>query len=680
MAEYDGEIRINTKIDTSGIVHGMSEVRQAIERGISGSKPMQNTQQEVKQLGDSFSNTAKKVSDAQTTMESQDYTQNMTKEAKGVQKEIDLLQKKLFSVYDSQERFLATGGKEDSSTYKKMVYDAEMLESKLQKAEQTMELLVSSGKAFTLGADSDAEYMRRFNESLDRALERLKEKQQREAETPPELLQPRYDRPEVESWQRGASLQEGQQEIQALADAMASVGQNAQESATKSNEAIASMSQELAELKLRQKELEKSGIGLGFEEYDENVQRIEEINDALSDYRRELTDTSSSYMNLKEVAQNTFNMMVKGLVDIPTAIVKAGINSITSAVRELGNVVQKSAIAPFKLLGATAKKIFSSIGKSSKTSNNIFNKGFKNILKYGLGIRSFYMLINKLRTAIKEGFSNFANYSGSFKNAVNGLKGSALTLKNSFAAAFSPLVEIAIPYIQRVIDYLVKLMDIVGQVMAAITGQKNYTRAIRQTTGALKEQNKAQNKQLSSLDRLNNLSSDKGGGSDSGASGMFEEAPVDDRWQNIAQWLKDMWQDSDFYDLGKFLGEKLKDALDNIPWEEIKEKARNLGKSLATLINGFIEVDGLGYSIGRTLADTFNTGFEFLNSFVHELHWESLGKFIAEALNGIFENIDWKLIRDTFVTGAEGLGDAINSFVDTLNWGAISDTISNFVR
>ena len=680
MAQYDGSIRINTNINTDGIARGMVEIRQVIERGMSASKPMKNTEQEVKQLGDSMSDTAQKASELKNAMESQKNAQVPTKEYSDLEKEVNSLEKKLLSVYDRQEKFLATGGKEDSSTYQRMVYDAEALEKKLQNAEQAMETLVNSGKAFTLGADLDAEYWKQQEENIDRIIARLEEKRQKEAETPPELLQPRYDRPEVESWQRGASLQEGQRMAQALADAMTSVGQNAQEAATKSNEAIASMTQELAELKARQKELESQGQGLGFEEYDANVQRIAEINDALSNYRRELTDTEVSYIGLKESAQNAFKMMSKGLRDIPIAIVKVGIKGITSAVRELGNVVKKTAITPFKMLGVIAKKTFSSIGKSSKSSNNIFNKGFKNILKYGLGIRSFYRLINKLRTAIKDGFSNFANYSGSFKNAVNGLKGSALTLKNSFAAAFSPLVEMAIPYIQRVIDYLVKLMDIVGQVMAALTGQKNYTRAIKQTTGALKEQNKAQNKQLSGLDKLNNLSSDKGGGSDNGAGEMFEEAPVDDRWQNVAQWLKDMWEASDFYDLGKVLGEKLKEALDNIPWDEIKEKARNLGKSLATLINGFIEVEGLGYSIGRTLAEAFNTGFEFLNAFVHELHWDSLGKFIAETLNGIFENIDWDLIYDTFVTGAKGLGDAINSFTDNLNWDAIATTISNFVN
>lgn len=128
MAEYDGSIRINTHINTDGIVRGMVEIRQAIERGMSASKPMKNTEQEVKLLGDTMSSTAQKASELKNVMESQKNAQVPTKEYSDLQKEIDSLEKKLLSVYDRQEKFLATGGKEDSSTYQKMVYDAETLE------------------------------------------------------------------------------------------------------------------------------------------------------------------------------------------------------------------------------------------------------------------------------------------------------------------------------------------------------------------------------------------------------------------------------------------------------------------------------------------------------------------------------------------------------------------------
>lgn len=512
-----------------------------------------------------------------------------------------------------------------------------------------MEVLVSSGKAFTVGTDSDAEYMRQAEENIDRIIAKLEEKRRKEAETPPELLQPRIVEMDV------GALQEGQRMAQSLAEAVASVGQNARDSAAKSNEAIASMTQELAELKARQKELESQGMGLGFEEYDANVQRISEINSALGDYRRNLTNVQTSYKELGKVA--------------------------TDALKRIGRNIQKYAINPFITLGKIAAKTFLHIGKNSKKSNNILNKGFKAILKYGLGIRSMYILINRLRTAIKEGFSNLYNDKNmaSFKAQVDSLKASLLTLKNSFAAAFRPLVEIAIPYIQLLIDHMIRLLNVVGQFMAAITGQDKYTRAVRQTTAAVEEQNKAQKKQLSNLDNLNNLTSDNGsGGKDT--TGMFEEVPIEDKWQDIIDRLKKMWESSDFSDLGKSIGEWLKNALDSIPWNEIKEKARKLGESIATLINGFVEVSGLGYSIGKTLAEAFNTAFHYLNGFVRKLKWGKIGKFIAESLNGIFENIEWDKIKDTFITGAKGIADLINNFATWFHWDNISNTISKGIN
>lgn len=644
MAQYDGSIRINTEI----LVKSVEKQLRALENNME--------------------KTAEKAASLRDKMEALRTTQIPMQEYKDISTQIEKAKIELNKLLEKQEQ-MQREGKDSGVSWDRINEKIESTKSTIASAEGELKDLVDTGKAFTLGSNTE-EYSK-IGQQL-KYTEASLETMNQQHEIAEARLEAALQKREAEK----AKLRETINEEMRLAEI--------KRDATVEDQEIIDLLQRRKEVLQEITELEKAGVGEGYQEYYDAQGELSDIDrqiNAIREARAEQEQMRSSCVGLKELVQNAFKIMAKGFRDIPIAIVKAGIKGITSAVRELGNVVQKSAVAPFKLLGTTAKKIFSSVGKSSKSSNNMFNKGFKNILKYGLGIRSFYALVNKLRTAIKEGFSNFANYSASFKSAVNGLKASALTLKNSFAAAFAPLVEMAIPYIQRVIDYLVKLMDVVGQVIAAITGQKKYTRAIKQTTAAIEDQNKAQNKQLSGLDKLNNMtSSSGGGGADSGAGGMFEEAPVDERWQNIAQWLKDMWEASDFYELGKLLGEKLKEALDNIPWDAIKEKARKIGKSLATLINGFIEVDGLGYSIGRTLAEAFNTGFEFLNAFVHELHWDSLGKFIAETLNGIFENIDWDLIYDTFVTGAKGLGDAINSFTDNLNWDAIATTISNFVN
>lgn len=394
------------------------------------------------------------------------------------------------------------------------------------------------------------------------------------------------------------------------------------------------------------------------------------------------SSTESSYVRLGDSVKNAFRMIGKGLIDIPIAVVKKGASGLLSIFSRLGNMIKSNVSGAFKRLESIAKSVFAKITQHANKSSGVlsnFAGRVKNLVVSFLIFNQIRKILSSTVNAIKAGFTNLYEENARFKSSVDNLKASVLTLKNALATAFAPIVEMAIPYIQMLVEWLTKAADSVGQLMAAIAGRKTYTRAIKQTTAALKEETKASNKQLSSLDKLNNLTtSQSGDNADTGTGGMFEEVTISDKWKNIAQWLKDMWENSDFYELGKLLGEKLKNALDSIPWDVIKNTARKIGKSLASLINGFIEVEGLGYSIGKTLIEAINTGFEFLNAFVHELHWESVGKFIAETINGFFQNIDWPLIYDTLVTAAAGLGNAINSFVDVLDWETIANAVSNF--
>ena len=58
-----------------------------------------------------------------------------------------------------------------------------------------------------------------------------------------------------------------------------------------------------------------------------------------------------------------------------------------------------------------------------------------------------------------------------------------------------------------------------------------------------------------------------------------------------AKWLKDMWKNGDFTELGAYLGQKLRDALNSIPWGKIQNTARKIASSLATLLNGFFRTE-----------------------------------------------------------------------------------------
>lgn len=384
-----------------------------------------------------------------------------------------------------------------------------------------------------------------------------------------------------------------------------------------------------------------------------------EINDAANDLSR---------------AKSELRMLVTKQDEMRSKNVKVsdGLRGISNGLRRVGNAgikafsgmnhhVRKSG----GLLGSFASRL-----KSMAMSLLIFNwitKGF-----------------NAMVSGMKEGFKNLVQYSDEYNRSISSLQSANLQLKNSFAAAFAPIVQMIIPYLVQLIGYVTSAVNAFAQFIAILGGkstwtratkvQKNYAASLNGTAAAAKKAVGA----LASFDEIDvlNKKDSSGGAGGINPGSMFEEVPVG-KLSGFWKKLLDAIKNGKWYELGKFLGEQLKQALDNIPWNEIKDKARKVGKNLADLINGFIEVEGLGYSIGRTLAEAFNTGFEFLNSFVHEFHFDSLGKFLAETFNGLFENIDWPLIKDTLVTGAKGLAETINNFDKFFTWDHISNTISN---
>lgn len=418
-------------------------------------------------------------------------------------------------------------------------------------------------------------------------------------------------------------------------------------------------------------DLEESGkaftSGMDTKEYTQAVSKVQQLTGNIEVGKRKLAEMQ----NKQEPVTEGFSRMRKVTGGIATALNTAS------------NIGKRA----FHTLGNVAKKAFVSISSGARQGNGLLSTFASRLKGLTLSLFIFNWIskgFNAMISGMKTGFTNFAAYSSDFANGVQGMKNALSTLGNQLAAAFAPIAQMVIPYLSQLIGYVTSAVNALAQFIAILGGKSTWTRATKVqkgyassldgTAAAAKKAAGA----LASFDEIEVLNkkdnSSAGGGINPGS--MFEEVPVgklSDFWKKLLDALKK----GKWYELGKFLGEQLKKALDSIPWNEIKEKARNVGKNLADLINGFIEVEGLGYSIGRTLAEAFNTGFEFLNSFVHEFHFDSLGRFLAETFNGLFENIDWPLIKDTFVTGAKGLADLINNFDQYFHWDNISDTISN---
>lgn len=377
---------------------------------------------------------------------------------------------------------------------------------------------------------------------------------------------------------------------------------------------------------------------------------------------------------------------------------KTSLEAFSSGFSKVTHLIRNGFVAGIKSANSHLKSFATRIKQTVSAAKNAITSGhkatdmakkFANELTRMSKMLKLMIVRKALRAVIAEvgnGFQSLAIHSDEFNNAMSGLINGSKKLGYSFAAMVSPLINALAPAIVYVIELLTKLANIINQVFSALTGAtvwnkaKNFTDSWRDSIegagNAAKKTAKELKKTVLGFDELNQLQDNKdsssGGG---GLADMFETLPIDQKWKDIADWLKKMWEIGDFYELGKKLGEKLRDWLESIPWEKIRKTANKLGGALATLINGFVEVERLGYDIGKTIAQSVNTVFEFLNGFVHRLHWDSIGKFIGETFNGFFENIDWALIKDTVVTGMAGIAEAIQNFIDTFHW----DNISNFI-
>ena len=343
------------------------------------------------------------------------------------------------------------------------------------------------------------------------------------------------------------------------------------------------------------------------------------------------------------------------------------------------------------------KSPFSQSSASLGDFNKKLKHGITTVLRYGFGIRSLYVLFNKLRSGIKDGINNLVMFSDRANKSLSLLTSDMSYVGNSVAAAFEPILNIVAPIIDQIIDYAVAGINAVGAFIASITGQTSYTVAVKNiksyrdslngtasagdaasdATDKLKDKTDELKRELMGFDEIEKFSEDldnaanSGSGSGSGSGNgsgtedpiLFTKKDIPGAVSNFADLVKDAWAKSDFTDIGKIVGTKLRDALDSIDWEPIKEQANKIAKVTGTFINGFFETEGLDKSVGRTLGEAVNTAVGAINTFIDTTHWASLGEFMSGGLRSAIATIDWDGLGKTLNAKYKALWSFLDGFV-----------------
>lgn len=333
------------------------------------------------------------------------------------------------------------------------------------------------------------------------------------------------------------------------------------------------------------------------------------------------------------------------------------------------------------------RKMASDVGGAIKKVTQ-FLAAIKRIVMY----RAIRSAIKAVTQGFKEGMTNLYYYSqminSQFAKSLDLLATDALYVKNSLGAMAEPIVNAVAPAIDYLTDRFVELLNKINEVIAALTGASHWTKALKypvayaeSTDNATKSAKKLRATILG-FDEINRLDDNSSGSGGSGSAGMdyskmFQSEEVSTQAKDWVKRLKEAWDNADFTDIGASIGQKLKDGLDNIPWEDIKARGEQFYKSLATLINGFIEVPGLGESIGHTIAEAINFAVNNIWTFFSEVHWDSVGEFFGEGINGFVDKFDVKKLGAAIARVINSAVTALHAFINKVRWKDVGKFISD---
>ena len=104
--------------------------------------------------------------------------------------------------------------------------------------------------------------------------------------------------------------------------------------------------------------------------------------------------------------------------------------------------------------------------------------------------------------------------------------------------------------------------------------------------------------------------------------------------------FKKLLEEGKYKEAGQWLTSYFADQLEKIPWDDIQEKAKKAGKSLADFINVFNSDKRLWADIGSTIAEALNTAIDFLLEFGRNFDWKEFGDSLGVSWKQFWEDFD----------------------------------------
>ena len=382
---------------------------------------------------------------------------------------------------------------------------------------------------------------------------------------------------------------------------------------------------------------------------------------------------------------------------------RAALSSAWATLKKLASAISNVVSHLWKLISA-----LNGAHKANDKSGLSFKKLTRFLIRYGLGMRSFFFLFRRLRRGMKEGFEHLGQYSEEAQMAIYGLKASVETLKNAFAAGFSNLLGPVVNFLQGFINAISSALNALGRLIAALGGKGFAIQAIQISADSMKELDsntgsaassaKKLEKALSVLpfDELNQLNGDKNSGGSGGGGGggganalsasqMFETIALNEN-DPLVSWgrrVREAFESENWTRLGSLLAEPINTGVSKIQsildWKKNRPKIEAFTNGVTTTFNSLVKnVDWA--NIGLTISDAINDITGAVNGLVNGTDWRELGNSFGTAFNTLLENTDWAALGEMLFSKFHIIFQTAAGFIETANWPEIGTAFGNFIK
>lgn len=217
---------------------------------------------------------------------------------------------------------------------------------------------------------------------------------------------------------------------------------------------------------------------------------------------------------------------------------------------------------------------FNGTNKASDKLNKAFAK-IAQLAKTAL----FFTVLTKGLNAIRDQMGGMLSANKEFASSLAAVKGNLLV-------AFQPVYTAVLPYINAL---MAGLKSITNQLAVftntlfgkSVSASNAAAKALNKQAAAAKNVKKQTQLASSSIDEFNILSSNTDENNSSATAVTFD-VEDDAGAATFAEKVKEAWNNIDMTDIGRTIGEKITNSLQNIDWSTIQQEASNISIRFAS--------------------------------------------------------------------------------------------------